>query len=279
MGLFKKLFNHDERADNIDKTINDAINQANGLTDAAVISEKDKNIPPTAASREVTYYDPPEQHARIIIESFRIIESTTNPDTFFYRCKLAADEACHISDVSGEIYNGMSAREIYEWFYDKEAKTKFQKEFIDRLFSEDKEDRLAFQMFEVGYRITKDALQYYLDRLDGKKFHFCKVKFSDNSNKTYTYITKDTSLSVGDTVVVKTGNISSPESKVVQIYDTFDAPLDDIEFELNSLRCIESKLKSIKCPNCGASIKIDVTQQIGLCEYCRTQFYLLKDLD
>ena len=32
------------------------------------------------------------------------------------------------------------------------------------------------------------------------------------------------------------------------------------------------KLIPTKCPNCGASIEIDVTQNTYKCEYCRTTF-------
>lgn len=232
---------------------------------------------PVAAQRvkTVTYYDPWQQHARIIVDSFRIINETTNPDTFFYRCSLVADEAQHICDVPDIIYDGMTAKELYDWYYDKEEQTSFQEEFIDRLFEAGREDRLAYQFFEVGNRLTDEALDYYLQELDGKKFHFCKVQFDINGRKTYTYITKNRDTQLYDTVTVKTGNRNFPETKVVQVMDVFDAPLTEIPFSLRDLRCVDSTLRNIKCPNCGASIQIDVGTKKGKCAYCRTDFSLL----
>ena len=37
----------------------------------------------------VVEYDPPVQHARIIVDSMNLINKTTNPDTYFSRYKLA----------------------------------------------------------------------------------------------------------------------------------------------------------------------------------------------
>lgn len=232
-------------------------------------------LTPLRGARTVTYYDPWEQHARIIVDSFELINKTVNPDTFFYRCKLVSDESMHISDVTDIIYDGKTAREIYDWLHDKDEQIIFQKKFIDRLFDEKKENRLAYQLFDVGYRITNEALDYYLQRLNGKEFHFCKVLFDINGRKSYTYITKNKSTQLYETVTVKVGNHNFPETKVVQVYDVFDAPLTSLEFPLRDLRCVDATLRSIKCPNCGTSIQIDVDTKKGICAYCQSDFSLV----
>lgn len=234
-----------------------------------------ESIEPTVSPRTVIYYDPWEQHANKVCNSFELINKTVNPDTFFYRCKLAADEAAHIRDIPDIIYDGKTAKEIYYWFHDKEEQIAFQKKFIDRLFDAKKEDSLAYQLFDVGNRITDEALDYYIMKLNGKEFHFCKVLFDINGRKKYTYITKNRSTELYDIITVRVGNHDFSETKVVQVFDVFDAPLTRIDFPLRDLRCVDATLRSVKCPNCGANIQIEVESKKGICAYCQTDFSLL----
>ncbi|MCR5502976.1 MAG: hypothetical protein K6F53_08200 [Lachnospiraceae bacterium] len=39
---------------------------------------------------------------------------------------------------------------------------------------------------------------------------------------------------------------------------------------------MEEKLKKITCPNCGASIEVDLDAKSGRCAYCNTFFYLVQ---
>ena len=86
----------------------------------------------------------------------------------------------------------------------------------------------------------------------------------------------DRSIKVGDTITIPTGNGFVPDSKVKQVVEVFDGPLDDLPFPISSLRCVESKLKSIVCPHCGASIEISVGQKTGKCTRCQSEFYLIQ---
>ena len=223
----------------------------------------------------VVEYDPPEQHARIIVDSMNLINKTTNPDTYFSRYRLASNEACLISGMRGAIYNGMDAEQIYRMLNDKREKDKLHREFIDRLFDAKKENQLTYQMYEVGLHMSPETRAYFVAKLAGKKYHFCKVRFSDQSNKLYTYVTKDKSINIGDTVTIPTGNTFVPDSKVLQVVDVFDASLDELEFPIESLRCVERKLKSITCPHCGASIQVDTGHKTGKCTHCQAEFYFV----
>lgn len=219
--------------------------------------------------------DSPDGHIPMIIDSMKLIETTTNPDTYFYRYKLAKNEACFASSLPNVIYGGMTARQIYQKLGDREQKDLLHMEFIDRLFSKGVEDRLTYLLYEVGGYMSQDVRDYFVERLDGKKYHFCKVKFDSYSNKSYTYITKDKSVKIGDTVTIPTGNQFEPESKVVQVCDTFEASLEDIGFPIDKLRCVERKLKSIVCPHCGASIEVDTGKKLGKCTRCQSEFYFI----
>ena len=154
-------------------------------------------------------------------------------------------------------------------------KKNLQTQFIDRLFAARKGNILAYKMHEVGYHMDEYVLNYYMDELDDKKFRFCKVLFDVERNKVYTYITKNKDIKVGDTVTVPTCTRKSPDSKLVQVVDTFNVRLKDLDFPINKLRCVEGKLKNITCPHCGASITVDVGQKTGKCAYCSAEFYLL----
>lgn len=221
----------------------------------------------------VVEYDPPEQHARIIVDSLNIMNKTTNPDTYFSRYKLASNKACLISGLKASIYNGMTANDIYNMLHND--KDRLHREFIDRLFISKKENQLVYQLHEVGLSMSPETREYFVSKLNGKRFRFCKVKFSNQGNKLYTYVTKDKTIAIGDTVTVPTGNKFVPDSTVLQVVDVFNASLDELDFPIEQLRCVERKLKGITCPHCGASISVDVGKKTGKCEYCQAEFYLL----
>ena len=69
------------------------------------------------------------------------------------------------------------------------------------------------------------------------------MSFNDRSNKLYTYVTKDKSISVGDIVTIPTGNKFVADSKILQVAEVFDASLDELEFPIEALRCVERKLQ------------------------------------
>ena len=224
--------------------------------------------------KEVVVYDPPGQYMMILKESLELMEKTINPSTFFSREKLSSEKALYCISEPNIIWNGMNCEQIYRMLNEKESKIAFDNHFIDRLFERGAENRLAYQMNEVGYSMFKESRDYYVWKLNGKKFYFCNVQFPD-TNKLYTYITKDRSIRVGDSVTVPTGNGFVPDTKLKQVVETFEASLDELEFPIERLRCIEQKLKNIKCPNCGASIEVDVREKTGTCKYCQAQFYLV----
>lgn len=221
----------------------------------------------------VEIYDPPEQHARIIVDSLNLMNKTLNPDTYFGRYKLAQNEACTISGYKGAIYDGMDAEQIFRMLY--EDSERIHRQFIDRVFAAGRGDVFAYQMFIVGLQISKENREYIVRKYNGKKFHFCEVKFADNDSRTYTYVTKDQSVQVGDTVTVPVGNGFVPDTKVVQVMNTYDASLDSLKFPIEKLRCVESKLRSLTCPHCGGSIVVDVGEKVGKCNYCQAEFFLL----
>ncbi len=226
----------------------------------------------------VTYekvYNPPGQHMRILKNSLEIMEKTLNPETFFSRARLAEEKAMYCESEPNIIWNGMNCAQIYNMLSDRKKAAKLHKQFIDRLFKAGREDNLAYQLWDVGYDMDQSTLDYYVERLNGKLFHFCKIRF-DGTDKLYTYITKNRSVKAGDSVTIPTGNGFAPNSKLKMVVEAFDAPLESLEFELQQLRCVEDTLTNITCPNCGASIEVDVGEKTGSCPYCKTNFYLLR---
>lgn len=200
-----------------------------------------------------TYYNPPGQHMIILKDSMDLLEKTTNPDTFFSRAKLAREKALYCEHESQIIWKGMNCKKIYKMLETKESASVIHRQFIDRLFSTGKEDNLTFQLHEVGYNMSEKTLNYFLQRLNGKMYRFCKVRFS-NTSKLYTYITKDYSIEKGDMVTVSTSNRDGQGIDLVQVVEVFDAPLDELGFPITSMRCIKGKF-NIVCPKCGANMK------------------------
>lgn len=215
------------------------------------------------------------QDAMIISESMDLMKKTLNPSTFFSREKLVSNKAVEYLDNPRAIWNGMNCQQIYNMLNERYEMNMFHREFIDRLFEAGYEDRLTYQMYDVGYSMRPETREYFVNKLKGKKYHFVKVEFPE-SKKLYTYVTKDTSIKPGDTVTIPTGNEFVPESKVKQVVEVFEASLEELGFPVERLRCVEEKLKNIHCPNCGASIEVDVGEKTGKCKYCQAMFYLLQ---
>ena len=234
-----------------------------------------KGRKPQGDERYMTYtvsYDPPGQHMEILCNSMDICMKTVNPDTFFSREKLASNEALYCKSEERIVWNGMTCAQIYDMLNDSAKKAAWHRQFIDRLFERGREDNLTYQMYDAV--LSKECIDYFVKRLNGKKYHFCRVGFAD-SNRLYTYVTKDRSIKVGDSVTIPTGNGFVPDSKLKQVVEVFDASLDELDFPVDMLRCIEEKLRSIVCPHCGASIEIDVGAKTGRCTRCQTEFYLI----
>lgn len=229
----------------------------------------------TPQGEQIVIYDPPAQHARIIAESLSIMEKTTNPSTYFDRYTLASNKSCMISQYPYAIYKGKTASQIHQMLYDGRSKDKLHREFIDRLFAAGKEDTLTYQLYDYGLDMSKSTREYFVKKLSGKKYHFCKVRFGKENSKLYTYVTKDKSISEGDTVTVPTGNCFVPESTVLQVVEVYDGSLDELCFPIESLRCVERKLKSISCPHCGAHIQVVAKGNAGKCQYCDAEFYFI----
>ncbi len=220
-------------------------------------------------------YEPPCFKMTVIRESLDIMSKTSNPDTFFSRCRVVDNYSLDCIDEPDIIWNGMNCQQIYDMLNDDVLSERFHRQFIDRLFEANREDRLTYTLYEHTCDMSVDTLDYFVRKLNRKKYHFCKVRFSD-SNKLYTYIIKDRTVKPGDSVTVPTGNLHFPNSKLMQVEEVFDAPLDDLDFDLDRLRCVEGKLRTICCPNCGASIEVDIGEKTGKCKYCGSMFYLVQ---
>lgn len=216
-----------------------------------------------------------EGNLGILRDSLNLISKTTNPDTYFPRYKMAGNEACMYKHTQQIIWNGMNSVQIERMLRDQQSKDKLHMEFIDRLFNVGCEDRMTYMLYEYGGYMSTKVQNYFVKRLNGKIYHFCKVRFDNTGNKTYTYVTKDKSITIGDTVTIPTGNEFVPESKVMQVVDVFDASLEHLGFPIDRLRCVERKLKSIVCPHCGAPIEVDTDKKLGKCTKCSSEFYFI----
>ena len=185
-------------------------------------------------------YNPPGQHMMILKESLDIMDKTLNPDTYFSRYKLASEKALYCRSERQKVWNGLNCDQIYRMLNDQDSKDELQTAFITHLFDRGMEDRLTFQMYKFGGYLTNTALEYFLEMLAGKQYHFCKVRFDDQ--KLYTYIAKDRSIKSGDIVTVPAGNKFDNSTKAKQVVETFEASLDELEFPITRLRCVEDRI-------------------------------------
>ena len=64
----------------------------------------------------------------------------------------------------------------------------------------------------------------------------------EDTNKLYTYITKDKMIKAGDTVTIPVGNEFAPDYRIRQVEEVFDSSLDDLDFPVKALRCVDKKL-------------------------------------
>lgn len=55
-----------------------------------------------------TVYNPPGQHMKILKDCMELMDSTTNPDTFFYRAKLASEKAMYCEHEPQIIWKGIA---------------------------------------------------------------------------------------------------------------------------------------------------------------------------
>lgn len=223
---------------------------------------------------EYSSYTAPRINYPMIRESMDIMEKTVNPETFFSREKLVSNALC--SRITPEIvWKDMTCEEIYRTLNTREKRDAFHRRFIDRLFVVGKEDNMTYKLNDVSGYMSTSTIEYFVKKLGGKKYHFCKIAFY-GTDKLYTYVTKDRSIKPGDSVTIPTGNEFVPDSKLKQVVEVFDASLEELGFPPERLRCIEEKLKSISCPHCGANIEIDVGQKVGRCTRCQSEFYLVQ---
>lgn len=190
------------------------------------------------------YFNPPGQHIIILKDCMELLEKTTSPGTFFSRAKLAQEKAYYCRFEKEIVWNGMNSEQIFQMLNNRESVAWLHRKFIDRLFETGKEDNLTYQMREFGKNMNEQTLNYFLQRLNGKMYHFCKISFSD-TDKLYTYITKDPSIRVGDLVTIPVSTSFGPGSDLVQVANVFDAPLDDLEFPIYQLRCVKNKFNNL----------------------------------
>lgn len=223
----------------------------------------------------IIYSDPPEQHVRILLDCLRLMESTTNPGTYFYRYKLAQIEASLAIGHKGIIWKGMNVRQIENMLNRDFSRDLLHRKFIDHLFSVRREDRLLFMLPEVSGNMSASTIAYFKQKLGNKKYRFCRVRFNDISDKLYTYISEDNSITIGDTVTVNTGNGYTPEIKEVRVVEAFYGSVYDLDFPIEKLRSIEKKVKSMACPHCGAPLKINPSEKMGKCTECQAEIYFV----
>lgn len=180
-----------------------------------------------------TAYDPPGQHAQIIRESMGLLETTTNPGTYFSRYRLVINEAVKISSFEEIIYDGKTAAQLLGMLQNE--KDRLHREFIDRMFAAKKENQLVYRMHEAGEVISSEALSYFIERLNGRNFHFVRVCFDSGSDKKYTYVTEDRSIMADDIVTVLAGT----GLRTAEVVSVFDASLEGLTFPVFRLRCVE----------------------------------------
>ncbi|MCR5339414.1 MAG: hypothetical protein K6E75_12750, partial [Lachnospiraceae bacterium] len=101
-------------------------------------------------------YDPPEQHMRILKDCLDLMEKTVNPETFFSRAKLAAQKAQYCVREKTPVWRGLTCAQINEVFSNPSKRDHRYRRFIDKLFDEGKEDRLTYQLHQVGYYLSKE---------------------------------------------------------------------------------------------------------------------------
>ena len=186
-------------------------------------------------------YDPNKINKEIIRESLDIMYKTVNPETFFSREKLAKEKTDKCLLDREILWNGMNCSQIYQMLSDSYKREEWHKKFIDRLLERKCEDNLTYQMYDVSSYMSRETIDYFVRRLNGKKYHFCKVRF-DGSDRLYTYVTKDPAVLPGDVVTVPGGNILVTVTTNRVVEEVFDASLNQLDFPVAHLRCILKRL-------------------------------------
>ncbi len=229
----------------------------------------------------------PDEQMRIVKESMELMERTSNPVTYFSRAKLAAEKARECIREPQIVWNGLTCKQIYDVLTIPEKRAYIEWSFINKLLGQGREDNLVFQMHEVGRCISRETLTGFVQKLKGKRYHFIKVRL-DDSDRLYTYVTRDPAIKQGDLVTIPTGNALDRSTKLKQVVEAYDAPLDTLEFPLEKLRCVEDKINtpsvekavitmnliSLECPNCGATLQVNDQLENCTCNYCGHAFYI-----
>ena len=272
MGILHKLFDDDWEYGKSSKSGNKV---GSGKLEKNT-GEVEKTTSGYSAYGNENYEDVPYMiYERQVGETMEILLTTLNPGTFFSRYRFLSNTSVDHMEAKKKVYNDMTPKQLYKWLNNKNTQNKLQQLLIDRMFDNHRENNIIYEMSDVGAKFTKESMQYYLKRLGARQFHFCKVKFDADRDKLYTYVTKNKNLTVGDTVTVSKGRGEYKETNVVQVEEVFDDCVQNLPFPLEKLRCVDSKLRGIECPHCGASIQVDVGKKTGKCDYCGAEFYLL----
>lgn len=99
---------------------------------------------------------------------------------------------------------------------------------------------------------------------DGSKYIYLSVEFSEGG-KTYYYQTTDTTIEVGDQVIVPVGNT---EEKIVTVVDVEEFTEDEVPMPLNRVKSIIEKFKKpdkVFCPLCDKHLTPDECYLIEMC--------------
>ena len=109
-----------------------------------------------------------EQHYRIFTDSLKLLQTTTNPRTFFgrYDDMLGAVgkimEACKKVNLESSELKGL---EIVEDITSEEVKTNMIIDFIDRCIDVDKVEVLEAELGEYKDKMTEESISYYIEKI------------------------------------------------------------------------------------------------------------------
>lgn len=112
-------------------------------------------------------YNPPGQHMIILNDSLNIMEKTVNPSTYFPRYELALKKASYCINEKQAVWKGMNCKQIYKMLSEDKSREMLHRKFIDRLFEANKENRMIFQMDEVGKYMSESTKIYFSKRFNG----------------------------------------------------------------------------------------------------------------
>lgn len=159
----------------------------------------------------------------IFVDSYKLIQTTTNPQTFFGRYDDAIKMLQEMKQYA--IRDGLQEGTLEQWISTMEVERDTMTcSFIDRSIAAGKTELLLDTMWAYQDKMTPNSFAYLKSQIGEIRvpqgngdtgYIYCDVSFTP-TGKTYCYRAEDESLNVGDCVLVPAGPYSKKAVGVIR---------------------------------------------------------------